>query len=143
MTRREQILAAVYALAVTVPGIAASSITRERAAPIAESECPALDLAPESEPDPQSLGASADQRNLTVVLKIYTAGNSAYSLADPILQALHAKLYLDQTLGGLASMILSGSTDFARDQADQIIGQTTLRYVIVYFTRVNDQSLAP
>lgn len=138
MTLREQILAAIYTLAQAVPGIAAASITRERATATAEAECPALDMAPDNEPDPQSLGSGADQHELSVVFKIHTAGNGAYSLADPFVQALHAKLYADPTLGNLAATIKPGGTDFARDDADQTIGRTTVRYTVVYTTRRGD-----
>lgn len=137
-TRREQILVALFALTASIPGVAAGSRTRERAAPVAESECPALDLAPESEPTPQAMGAGADRRELEVAFKIDTAGSGAYALADPIVQALHAALYLDPTLGGLATTILPGSTDFARDDADQTIGRTTVKYTVVYTTRRGD-----
>lgn len=139
-TLREQILQAVLALAATVPGIAATSRTRERATPVVESDCPALDLSPESEPDPQVLGTGADRRDLALAFKIHTAGNGAYALADPIIQALHSKLYLDPTLGGLATTILPGATDFARDDADQTIGRTTVRYTVIYTTRRGDLS---
>lgn len=137
-TLREQILQALAARAATVSGIAATSRTRERATPVAASECPALDLAPDSEPNPQALGTGADRRDLAVAFKIHTAGDGAYALADPIVQTLHAALYADQTLGGLATSILPGATDFARDDADQTIGRTTVRYTVVYTTRRSD-----
>lgn len=143
MTRREQILVALFALTASMPGVAASSRTRERAAPVAESECPSLDMAPESEPTPQAMGLGADQRDLDVAFKIDTAGNGAYALADPIIQALHAALYLDQTLGGLAVNIRPGSIDFARDAADQTIGRTTVKYTVVYITRRSDLAIVP
>lgn len=141
-TIREQILQALSVIAASVPGIAANSLTRERASPVAEADCPALDLAPESEPDPQVLGSGADRHDLTVVFKIHTAGTGAYALADPIVQALHAALYADPTLGNLAAGILPGATDFARDDADQTIGRTSIRYIVVYTTRRGDLTRA-
>lgn len=138
MTRREQILVALKALADAVPGLAAASITRERTTNVAQDECPALDLAPESEPDPQAIGAGADRHDLTVAFKFYTAGDGAYALADPFVQALHAKLYADPTLAGMASTIQPGATDFAREDGDQTIGRTTVKYTVVYTTRRGD-----
>lgn len=141
-TRREQILQALIALAADVPGIAPDSLTRERAAPVAESDCPALDLAPESDPEPQLFGGGIDLYELTVAWKIHTAGEGAYSLADPIVQALHTRLYADPTLGDLAVQITPGPTDFARDDADQTIGRTTVRYRIQYFAKRIDLASA-
>lgn len=140
-TIREQILQAMLALAGTIPGIAAASLTRERAGPVVEADCPALDLAPESEPEPQPLGPGVDRHDLTVAFKIHTAGDGAYALADPIVQALHGAVYTDPTLGGLAAGILPGATDFARDDADQTIGRTTIRYTVVYTTRRGNLAL--
>lgn len=139
-TLREQILQALLAIAATVPGVASNSLTRERDVAVVEDDCPALDLAPDSEPDPQSLGTGADRHDLSVVFKVHTAGTGAYALADPIVQSLHSKLFIDQTLGGLASAILPGATDFARDDADQTIGRTTVRYTVIYTTRRGDLS---
>lgn len=134
-TRREQILQALAVLAAGVPGIAPSSLTRERAAPVAESDCPALDLAPESEPDPTEWGLGTDLRVLTVVWRIHTAGEGAYALADPIVQALDTAIHADSALRSLVTLIQPGSTDFARDDADQTIGRTHVRYRITYTTR--------
>ena len=134
-TRREQILQALSVIAASVPGIAAASLTRERAGPVAEADCPALDLTPESEPDPVALGAGIDRHELVVAWRIHTAGNGAYALADPVIQSLHGLLFADPTLGGLATGIETGASDFARDDADQTIGRTTARYRITYTTR--------
>lgn len=137
-TLREQILQALAARAATVPGIASASLTRERAGPVVEADCPALDLAPESEPEPQALGNGADRHDLTVAFKVHTAGAGAYALADPIVQALHVALFSDPTLGNLAAGIVPGATDFARDDADQTIGRTTVRFTVIYATRRGD-----
>lgn len=142
-TLRERILQALAGLAATVPGIAPASLTRERAAPVNEADCPALDLAPEGELAPQAIGAGIDQHELTVIWKIHTAGTGAYTLADPIVQALHAALYADPTLGNLVAGIQPGDTDFARDDADQTIGRTTLRYTLTYTTRRGDLAAQP
>lgn len=142
MTRREQILQALATLAAGIPGIAAASLTRERATPVPEADCPALDLAPESDQEPESWCNGSDLNRLTVVWRLHTAGDGAYTLADPIVEALHARLFADTTLGGLASDMAPGATDFARDDADQTIGRTTLRTRITYFTRRGNLALA-
>lgn len=138
MTRRELVLQAVMAKAATVPGIAATSLTRERATALGEAECPAMDIAPESESEPIRLGTGIDQRELLLAIRIHTAGNGAYALADPIVEAINAALCGDHSLGGLVSAVQPASTDFARDDADQTIGRTTLRYRIIYTTRRSD-----
>lgn len=140
MTRREQILQALLELAVTMPGIDAASVTRERATAVAQDECPALDLMPESEPDPQPIGTGLDRHELSVVFKLFTAGNGAYALADPLIQALHDRLYADPTLGRLSTTIIPGATDMAREDGDQTIGRTTVRYTVVYTARRGDLS---
>lgn len=140
-TIREQILQALSVLAASVPGIAATSLTRERAGPVAETDCPALDLAPESD-DPRTMGSGADRHDFGIVFKIHTAGDGAYAQADPIVQALDAALFADPTLGNLAAGIVPGATDFARDEADQTIGRTSIRYTVVYTTRRGDLTRA-
>lgn len=136
-TQREKILIALAAL-MAVPGVDADSITRERATAVDEKECPAIDIAPDSEPAPLALGRNVDQHDLTVEIKIYTAGNGAYSLADPHVSALHSAIFADPTLGGIATTITPGATDFARDNAGQTLGRTTVRYRIIYTTRRGD-----
>jgi len=141
-TRRELILQALYALAATVPGIAQDSLTRERATAVNESDCPTLDLAPESDPEPTPFGGGLDLHELTVTWKLCTAGNGAYALADPIVQDLHKAIFAAAPLGELVMQILPGPTDFARDDADQTIGRTTVRYRLQYLTRRSDIALA-
>lgn len=140
MTIREQILSALFVISQGVSGITNSSITRERVRPVQEDECPALDLSPTTESAPQSIGTGADKRNLEVEFKFNTAGSGAYALADSFVGELHRELYADETLGGLATGIIPGPTEFARDDADQTIGRTTVKYTIIYTTRRSDIS---
>mgnify|MGYP000882152059 FL=1 len=135
MTLRELILKRAYAVAQAVPGIVSASCTRERAAPVGVDECPALDVSPESEPDPQPLGAGLDRRELTLRIRIYTAGDGAHELADPFVEAFHAGVMSDAALLGIVAGVIPGGADFERDDADQTVGRTTQRYRVIYTTR--------
>ena len=131
---RETILQRVEAVARSVPGMAPASVSRERAAPHASDECPALDVAPEGD-DPRPVGAGLDAHELTIRLRVFTAGDGASALADPFIEAFHAALFADPVLAQAVAGIQLGSADFDRDDADVTVGRTTQRYRITYHTR--------
>lgn len=133
-TLRERILQRLEMVARGVPGIDPGSASRERAAPYAASECPALDVSPEGD-DPRTVGAGLDAHELTVRVRVCTAGDGASALADPYVEAFHAAMHADADLAGLVASIQTGSADFDRDDADVTIGRTTQRYRITYSTR--------
>lgn len=130
-TLRELIMRRVALIAQAVPGVAPLSCTRERASTVLVDECPALDVAPESD-DPQALGAGLDRRDLTLRLRVFTAGNAASALADPFVQDFHARLLADVELEAMGVRIQPGSADFDRDDADQVVGRSTQRFRLTY-----------
>ena len=131
---RERILLRLEAIAKGVPGIDPGSASRERAASYSVTECPAIDVSPESD-DSRTVGAGLDSHELTVRVRVCTAGDGASALADPYVEAFHAALHADADLAGLVASIQTGSADFDRDDADVTIGRTTQRYRITYSTR--------
>lgn len=133
-TLREVIMRRVEIIAKAVPGIDPLSCTRERASAVQADECPALDVAPESD-DPEALGAGLDRRDLTLRLRVFTAGNAASALADPFVQDFHVRLLADADLEALGVRIQPGGADFDRDDADQIVGRSTQRFRLTYCVR--------
>lgn len=131
---RECIMQRLKAIAQNVPGIDPGSASRERAAPYVVAECPSIDVSPESD-ESRTVGAGLDAHELTVRVRVCTAGDGASALADPYVEAFHAALHADAELAGLVASIQTGSADFDRDDADVTIGRTTQRYRITYSTR--------
>lgn len=133
-TLRERIMRRVESIAMAVPGIDPLSCTRERASAVQVDECPALDVAPESD-DPQALGAGLDRRDLTLRLRVFTAGNAASALADPFIQDFHSRLAVDSELDTMGVRVQPVGADFDRDDADQTIGRSTQRFRLTYCVR--------
>lgn len=133
-TKREQIMQRLEAIARSVPGLAAGSVSRERAAPYSTDECPALDVSPEGD-EARSVGAGLDAHELTIRVRVWTAGDGASALADPVVEAFHNALHADAGLVALVANVETGGADFDDADADMHPGRTTQRYRITYHTR--------
>lgn len=136
-TLRGRILQALTTLATGLPGVAPTSVTRERTTAVEEGECPAIDLSPDRE-SKAALGEGVDRNELTAEFKIYTAGAGASSLADPMETSLHTAIFADPTLGGIAGAVIPQPAEFDRAGGEKTIARTTVRYRIIYTSRRND-----
>ncbi|WP_025041026.1 hypothetical protein [Nitrosospira briensis] len=135
-SKREQILSALVTLLTgTTP--AGASVFRSRVTAIGRDESPAIIVRPEEDiPEKQFAGVTI--ATLAVAIDVYTRGDVPDQLADPIIVAAHARIMVDPTLGGLASLTLQGPAKWESHEADQTAGFSTFIYHIRYTTQVFD-----
>jgi hypothetical protein len=146
MTAREGILQYVLTLLSAVPG---ATVVRSREAPIDRPEGFFILLKPEEEPvelrggggiGGGSYGAGVVLRNLTILITVVTRGTIPDQLADPIIQAVHAAVMADRTLGGRCAIVMEHSTKWDFEVADATALGAEMRYVIRYQTSATDLS---
>lgn len=133
MSMRENILAAVLAIA---DPIANATAYRSREAALARMEGAAILIRPEEE-TVVTLGYGASQRDLVVLAEVIARGQIPDKVADPIVQAFHAALMVDPTLGGLVARTIEESTKWNFEIADQNAVAIEIRYRVRYLTPVN------
>ena len=129
-SQREVILAHLDPLLATIPGVTA---TRSREASIKRDSGPFVLLRPEVETvRRESTGLAI--RDLVVVVAVITRGDVPDTVADPILEAVVAKLMADLTLAGKAATIQEESTNFEFETANQTALEAAVRFTIRYMT---------
>ncbi|RZL33760.1 MAG: hypothetical protein EOP35_17155 [Rubrivivax sp.] len=105
-TYAKQLLDAVQASQSTQVAIPASSIHLERMSPIADDECPALNILVGQARKVGVLGSEGGydllDMEVDVVISIHTRGAPRTRVADPFVDAVNAALMRDPSLGGLA-----------------------------------------
>ena len=137
-TARESILAYVLTLLSAVPGAIAS---RSREAPVERAEGTVIILRPEEEPIELRTGASSTVlRNLTIVITVLSRGAIPDQVADPVIQAIHAAIMADRTLGGRCALLMEHSTKWDFELADQTALAAEMRYIVRYQTTATDIS---
>lgn len=129
-TKREQILQAVAATLAGTAGVA-GSVYRSRTEALERAEAPALIVSWEGEEPTEDVSGLMEKR-LTVVVGVYTRGDTPDSLADPIVDSVHARLMAAPTLGGLAMDLAEGGTTVEFDEADQTAAIVNMRFVVWY-----------
>lgn len=130
---RDQILDKVTAIGDTVPGAAAF---RSREAALAREEGPAI-LVRWADDQAATQMAELTVRDLTVTVTFIARGPIPDQVADPIIVAMHAALYVDQTLGGLCKRIIEGETKPDFEVADQNAVVIVVSYKVRYLTPAN------
>lgn len=129
-TRREQILQAIVAVLDGTTDVG-SNIYRSRMEALTRAEAPALIVSWESEEPTEDVTGQMEKR-LTVQVGVYTRGNEPDTLADPIVDSVHAQIMGEPTLGGLAMDISEGGTTVEYDEADQTAAIVNMRFVVWY-----------
>ena len=128
---RETILSAfVTALAGTAQ--VSTRIYRSRTQVLTKDQAPALVVRWTADQFAAGWVADKQERQLTILLDIYTRGAVPDELADPILVDAHARIMADSTLRGLVIDIYAGSAAFDIEQADGDAGFLTQEYLVTY-----------
>lgn len=140
MTARESLLAYLTTLMAAVPGV---KVYRSREAALARNESPAVVLQPDEEQvTAQVRGMDLVVREFTVSITVIARASGtepvADKVADPLLQALHAAIMVDTTLGGRCAIITEHSTTWDFEVADGTAVAAEARYAIRYQTRASD-----
>jgi len=128
-TRREQIMQAVKARLGALGGLGITGVHRSRADKFAGSEAPALNLLPDYE-DPSENSLGFTDARLQVEVQVYHRGTEPDRLADPIVEAVHAAMLGDPTIGGLAIDTAEGGTSWDFDEADRTALLVRMRFTI-------------
>lgn len=135
---RDQILAAIEA-ALTGTTTAGNSIFRELDAPLSREMVPGIIILPEEEAD-QLQGDSINESTLAISIAIYTRGDPADQLADPIAVAVHRILMTSTAIAALAHQVRKNGSKWERHEADQTAGVLTMTYHFRYLHLVSDIS---
>lgn len=134
-TLREQIVAAMVT-ALNGAGTGAA-IYRSRAVAVSRGQSPALIIEPVSDAATQNTVPKLDWL-LTVRCTLFVRGPQPDVLADPIVQAAHAALLADMTLGGLAMTVLPTTAQYQFSDADDGVCVVTLDFQVQYRTSQQD-----
>lgn len=130
-SKREGILDAfVAALAGTAQ--VGSRIYRSRAQRLERDDAPALVVRWAQDQFDGAWVSDKQERQLTVLLDVYTRGAVPDSLADAILVDAHSRIMTNGPLRALVIDIYAGSATFDMEQADADAGFTTQEYVVQY-----------
>jgi hypothetical protein len=134
-TKREQIMQALKTKLDTVTGVQACY--RSRVFALARGEVPALVIEPiADEADEDPIGFL--NWSLLVRIAVIVRGGVPDQLADTFVEAVHAVVTSDLSLGGLAMDIQTQNVNFELLDGDQPIGVVSLGYRVKYRTSAGD-----
>lgn len=132
MTIRESILAQIKTL---LDGVAGASAYRSREAPATRAEGVVLVIRPEDEAvELRGAAPGLSVRDLTVSVTVISRGAIPDQVSDPAIEAVHAALMANQTLGNRCARIVEAGTKYDFEQADQTALAVELRFVVRYMT---------
>lgn len=131
-TKRELILQTIKARLVTAgAATGCTGVYRTRADQYDRDEAPAITLGWVTD-DADRMVVPYTERTLQVEVGVYTRGNEPDALADPIVQAIHAGLFADRTLGGLCVDITEAGDRLDVDAADSTAAMVIKQYAVWY-----------
>lgn len=128
-TIREQCMQALKARLAAISGLGLTGVHRSRMDKFAATESPALNLLPDNEDPSETTLGQVDAR-LAVEVQVYQRGAEPDRLADPIVQAVHAALLGEPTIGGLALDITENGTTWDFDATDSTALMVRMRFVV-------------
>ena len=110
-TRAEQIIDEFMDVLTTPTSVASGAVWRSRLRPIPEGTALAAVVRRKTDVrlGPATLGLQ--QRQLQVAVEVYARGDEPDALADPLIEAVMARVMADRTLGGLCDDIEVDSVD--------------------------------
>ncbi len=133
---REQILSTIVTV-LNGATVAGSNIFRERETPISRDMVPAIVVTPEEETD-RLINQLCNECTLMVSIGIYTRGDPADQIADPIATAMHTILMTNHSILALVIQVKKNSSKWEQHEADQTAGVLTMSYQFRYLHTVAD-----
>lgn len=133
-TQRENILAALLGLC---NGAGGATAYRSREAAFSRSEGVSVLVVP-SEEIVENQTQRLTVRDFSVLITVIARGTVPDQVADPVVQAVHAAIAADQTLGGRVARIIEEQTKFDFEVADKNSVAAELRFRFRYMTPVED-----
>lgn len=134
-TRRESILATIASSLAGTTGVS-TRIYRSRIEPITRGESPAIVVEPISDQANTDVSFCKTDWTLTVRIAVIVRGIIPDQQADATIESLHAKVMVDQTVGGYAMSIEPRGVQFDMVEADQPAGVISCDYAVRYRTAV-------
>lgn len=144
-TFTRQLLDAVEASQAAQMAIPSGAIHLERAAPISDGECPALNIAIG---EARKLGVVGNEgafdlldMEVDITLSLHTRGEPRTRVADPLAQAVNGALMADFSLGGLAQRLGLFAVRPRQAAAGATVGITDFVYRARCVVRESDLSI--
>lgn len=142
MTAYKSILAYVAQLLAAVPD---ATVFRSRAAALDKTEGTGIVVMPkESESENRAGGGPMGLvvRNFTFKVVVITRaqppeGLTADDIADPVMEAIHAALFLDTTLGNRIATLIGGITEWDFEVADGTAMAAEMHFMARYQTKAS------
>lgn len=137
---REQILQAVTELLLPVATAEGAHLLRSPTTGVPREQSPALLVLPESDAITQRPNDRVERQLVVrvVALARETSGELPEVIADRLLVAAHAALFVDANLGGLALGIKELDCEWDVEDADALAAAIPARYQITYRTLAHD-----
>ena len=137
---REQILQAVAGLLLPVAQAQGATFHRSPTTGITREQSPALLIFPESEALTQRSNNRVERQLIVrvVALARETSGDAPEAIADQLLVAAHAALFVNFNLGGLCLGIKELDCEWDVEDADATAALIPARYQITYRTLAHD-----
>lgn len=146
MTLRKQILMYVAQVLTQVPN---ATVFRSREEALARQEGTGIFVRPEEEPVENRAGGGPRGlalRNFVILITVIARApgapeaDTADDVADPVMEAAHAFLMADTTLGGLCATVIEDSTKWEFEEGDGTAVAAEMRYMVRYQTSINSLS---
>lgn len=116
-------------------------VFRSRAFALTHEEAPSIVIKPGSE-SCAAFGDSVDSNALLIAVSVYTRGDPADQLADPVVCATHNRLMRSRDLKNLITAIRRKDRDWDEAEADDTAGWVTLQYEVRYLCAADDLSVS-
>lgn len=121
-TRAELIVAKLFDQLKAAPKLVYGNVWRSRLRPIPQDADAAIVIRQRDDGRSDESTVSSQYREVTVAVEVYARGDVPDSIADPIVEAVVARMLQDMTLGGLCYQIELGnkSLDWAARDTDLV-----------------------
>lgn len=139
MSIREIILSRLVTTLESTPSIGAP-VYRSRVTPLARGEAPAIIIEPVMDQASQTNIPKLDWA-MTVRISIIVRGDVPDQVADPLVEAVHAKVMSDLTVAGYAYDVQPQTVGFELIEADNSAGVITCEYLVLYRTSLTDVTM--
>ena len=135
-TKREDILAAIATSLAGVSGVS-GRVYRSRQEAFSRQESPSIIIEPMSDrSSPSTVSVARIDWTLAVAITVFARGLVPDQVADPVVQAIHAALMVDRSIGGLAMDLWPLAFEPRLDKGDLQTVWAVCSYQVRYRTAV-------
>jgi hypothetical protein len=135
-TKREDILAAIATSLAGVSGVS-GRVYRSRQEAFSRAESPSIIIEPMSDrSSPATVSTARIDWTMAVAITVFARGLVPDQVADPVVQAIHAALMVDRSIGGLAMDLWPLAFEPQFDKGDLQTVWAVCSYQVRYRTAV-------